>query len=232
MNQVSCILAAPDLLCEPALVQAAPASGIRVLRRSLDAADLLAAAAVDTSVPVVLSAGLPRLTPDCIARLQLQGRRVIGIAAESTDTDRIRQWGITSVIEISGVQATVSALALALSASVQEPRAATQPGVWATREPVTPAPMVPVPLRVTGTPPGEMQQKRGQVIAVWGPSGSPGRTTTALVMAGALAACGQRVLVVDGDTTAPSVTFLMGIVEDASGLVVATRYASQGRLTS
>ena len=58
------ILAIPDLDSEPDLVSSAALHGVVVARRSFDAADLLAAAAADTSMAVALSAGIPRLSGD------------------------------------------------------------------------------------------------------------------------------------------------------------------------
>ena len=52
------ILAAPDMDSEPELVAAATLHGVVVARRSFDAADLLAAAAADTSMAVAVSAGV------------------------------------------------------------------------------------------------------------------------------------------------------------------------------
>jgi Mrp family chromosome partitioning ATPase len=71
----------------------------------------------------------------------------------------------------------------------------------------------------------------GQVIAVWGPQGAPGRTLTALALSRLLGSMGKRVCLIDADTVAPALTMLTGIVEDASGIVVACRYAQRGSLT-
>ena len=63
------ILAIPDLDSEPDLVASAALHGVVVARRSFDAADLLAAAAADTSMAVALSAGIPRLSGDLVGRI-------------------------------------------------------------------------------------------------------------------------------------------------------------------
>lgn len=72
----------------------------------------------------------------------------------------------------------------------------------------------------------------GEVCAIWGPIGSHGRTTFAIGLAEALADSGERVLLIDADTSAPSVALTLGIEEDVSGIVVATRYAEQNALDS
>lgn len=72
--------------------------------------------------------------------------------------------------------------------------------------------------------------KRGRVVAVWGPIGSPGRTTVALEVADEAARLGVDALLIDADTYGPSVAHRLGVVTDASGLTAACRLAGQGRL--
>ena len=68
------ILALAGLGNEPDLVRAAQSTGLDVVRRCVDAADLLGAAAGDPACPVVIAATLPRLAPDVVSRL---GDRVV-----------------------------------------------------------------------------------------------------------------------------------------------------------
>jgi MinD-like ATPase involved in chromosome partitioning or flagellar assembly len=65
----------------------------------------------------------------------------------------------------------------------------------------------------------------GQIIAVWGPSGSPGRSTLALCLAATLARRDQRVMVVDGDSYAPSLAPMLGLHETQSGVQSLSRHA-------
>lgn len=67
-------------------------------------------------------------------------------------------------------------------------------------------------------------------MAVWGPPGSPGRTTTTLMLGRMLAANGSSVCLIDADTTAPSLLQVCGIAEHASSLVVACRFAERDSL--
>ena len=69
----------------------------------------------------------------------------------------------------------------------------------------------------------------GRVVVVWGPPGAPGRTTVAVALAAELAAHGDALLI-DADTEAPSVTQVLGLLDDASTIAVAARQASHGRL--
>ncbi|KAE8763931.1 AAA family ATPase [Georgenia thermotolerans] len=70
---------------------------------------------------------------------------------------------------------------------------------------------------------------RGRLVVVWGPPGAPGRTTVAVTLAAELATHGDALLV-DADTEAPSVTQVLGLLDDASAIAVAARQASHGRL--
>lgn len=83
----------------------------------------------------------------------------------------------------------------------------------------------------------------GTLVAVWGPPGSPGRTTIAVNIAAELArppavrargtepAPVPEVLLIDGDTHAPSVAQHLALLDESSGLVLAARAATHGRLT-
>ena len=69
------------------------------------------------------------------------------------------------------------------------------------------------------------------VIAVWGPAGSPGKSTIATNVAAELALSGQRVLLVDLDTLAPSLALGLGLVDTPAGLSACLRLAEQNRLS-
>ena len=65
----------------------------------------------------------------------------------------------------------------------------------------------------------------GQIVAVWGPAGSPGRSTLALCLAATLARRNQRVIVVDADSYAPSLAPMLGLHESQSGVQSLSRHA-------
>lgn len=71
-----------------------------------------------------------------------------------------------------------------------------------------------------------------KVFAVWGPAGSPGKSTIASNIACELALLGQRVLLIDLDTLSPSTSIALGLVETPAGLSACLRLADQGRFTS
>lgn len=69
-----------------------------------------------------------------------------------------------------------------------------------------------------------------RVIAVWGPQGSPGRSTVAIELAVELARTGRSTALVDADTVAPSLALLLGLGDDAPGIAAACRRAERGVL--
>lgn len=214
------ILATPDLDGEPDLVAAASLHGVVIARRSCDAADLLAAAAADTSMAVAVSAGVPRLSGDLVGRIIADERVVVGIAGNDEDERQLVAWHVRSIIRHHGdAVATMEQIARAVGSgdaqrrsseiSARNASAHDQPGLDATPD-TDPRPRC--------------------LIAVWGTSGAPGRTTTALAVAQSLANQGHEVCLADADTYAPSMLAQIAVNADTSGLVVACRQAENGTL--
>ena len=71
---------------------------------------------------------------------------------------------------------------------------------------------------------------RGTLVAVWGPVGSPGRTTIAVNLAAELAALGTSALLVDADTYGGCVAQTLAVLDESPGLAAATRAADHGTL--
>ncbi len=67
------------------------------------------------------------------------------------------------------------------------------------------------------------------MIAVWGPTGAPGRTTVATALAAALARH-HRTTLVDADPYGGTVAQVLGVLDEVSGLLAAARLASSGLL--
>ena len=76
-----------------------------------------------------------------------------------------------------------------------------------------------------------MSAAMSQVLAVWGPTGAPGRTTVAINLAAELALTGQRTLLIDADTYGGTVAASLGLIDEASGIAAACRLASQEKLS-
>ena len=68
-----------------------------------------------------------------------------------------------------------------------------------------------------------------KTIAVWGPVGSPGKSTIALNLACELALSGASVFLLDLDLVAPSLAQMLGLTEHPAGLAAACRLAAQNR---
>lgn len=75
--------------------------------------------------------------------------------------------------------------------------------------------------------PGGNQAK---IVVVWGPHGSPGRSTTAVNVAAEIAHAGHPVMLVDVDTWGPSVANMLGLLDEAAGVALACRAADRHRL--
>ncbi len=207
---VQIALGAPGLPFEPQLLAGAANAGIDVRRRCVDAADLLGACLGAPGLVAVITVGLPRLSAEAVSRLRAAGTQVVGIAVHPGDRVALDNLGVIEVLDT-----TVSAGELLESLANYLHLSAGMPGVWNV-EPVS-------------STIGEV--KKGRLIAVWGPAGAPGRTTTAMLLAQSLSAQG-RTVIIDADTAAPSVALKLGLADDLSGLIVACRHAEAGSLSS
>jgi MinD-like ATPase involved in chromosome partitioning or flagellar assembly len=70
----------------------------------------------------------------------------------------------------------------------------------------------------------------GASICVWGPAGSPGKSTLAANLACELALAGNSVILLDLDTYSPAQSDLFGLVDHPPGLASAARLLAQDRL--
>lgn len=68
------------------------------------------------------------------------------------------------------------------------------------------------------------------VVAVWGPTGAPGRSTVAMGIADEAAAAGATVLLIDADVYGGVLAAAFGLLDESPGLAGACRSASNGRL--
>lgn len=204
-------LAVPGLGCESQVIAGAGAHGIDVRRRCVDAADLLGACLSSPGLTAVITAGLPRLSADAVMRLHSAHSKVVAIAVRPEDRVTLESFGIDVIIECGEQPAEL----IARIASALQADEVTR-GVW--------------DLELVSAETSRDTSK-GRLIAVWGPPGAPGRSTTALVLAQCLSVH-SRTVVIDADTLAPSLALQLGIVDDLSGVILACRHAEIGGLTS
>jgi len=81
-----------------------------------------------------------------------------------------------------------------------------------------------------GSPTPRSDGPRGQVIAVWGPAGAPGRTSVAIAIAAELAAEGFSVVLADADTHSGAVAPALGLLDESPGFAAACRLAGADSL--
>ncbi len=177
--------------------------GLQVTRRCADLAELLGAAEAGLGDVAVISADLPMLDRTTIASLRTAGVVTLALVdpAEPWQRERMLALGVTAFVDMPGQD---------LPAAIT---------TWAGSE----APVSPEPEPVVD------DDFEGRVIAVWGPTGAPGRTTVAVNLAAVLAERGQRVLLVDADTYGASVAQVLGMLTESSGIAAAMRAVGTGQ---
>ena len=99
-----------------------------------------------------------------------------------------------------------------------------------TVSPITSTINTEVPTTISAEPP-LMTAASPRVIAVWGPVGSPGVTTTAISLAAICAQSGLSVVLCDADTRGASIAVALGLVDEVPGFAAACRLAGRGELT-
>jgi MinD-like ATPase involved in chromosome partitioning or flagellar assembly len=201
--------------------------GVAVVRRCLDVVDLLAVAASGQARAALVSATLRHLDADAVDRLAASDVVVVGVVGgEDAQTEaRIQAMGIRHVVPDDADAVLVAAVieqAVAGGMSADRGRRGyALPST--TRTSVAPP--------VAGTERIEPARGRGSIIAVWGPTGAPGRTTVGVLIADELARRGSSVLLVDADVYGGVVASVLGLLDESPGLAAACRHAASGRLT-
>jgi MinD-like ATPase involved in chromosome partitioning or flagellar assembly len=199
-------------------------SGLSVVRRCVDVADLLAAAASGTARAALVSAELRRLDREALSRLSACSIAVVGLVTPGDEAGerRLRQLGIDVLVSAdAGADRISSAVRDALHTAPDEPVEASIPNDETAETTHDGAP-------AAGDPP--VEPGSGRLIAVWGPTGAPGRTTVAANLAAELAALQLPALLVDADTYGGVVAQILGLLDEAPGLAAAARLANTGSL--
>jgi Flp pilus assembly CpaE family ATPase len=209
--------------------------GHRVVAEVPDADALAPRIAVAKPEVVIAAASAPHLSARLVAACDAHGVRLVVVG----DTPRERRFaaGFGVVDPVPG-PATWTLLPPGGSdgSSVATPVSLPPLPVVAPR-PVAPSPVEPpaaadVVSDTTSRRPVRSSVERGRVVAVWGPGGSPGRTSLAVALAGELAALGASVALADADTHGAAVAPSLGLLDEAPGFAAACRLAGTGSLTS
>jgi MinD-like ATPase involved in chromosome partitioning or flagellar assembly len=195
--------------------------GVTVVRRCVDVADLLAAASSGTARAVVLSADLRRLDREVLSRLYAVHVAVVGLVEPGDDDAerRLRQLGVPFVLPSdAGPDVVAETLVRAAALPLGDRASDLADPLAALPDLATPADESP-PL-----------SGPGRVVAVWGPTGAPGRTTVAVAVADEAARLGVPTLLVDADTYGGVVAQVLGILDESPGVAAAARLDNQGEL--
>ena len=226
------LTAVGDPAVEASLVAAfdRPSEPVEVVRRCVDVAELLAAAAAGLGRAALVSADLRRLDRDTVVRLTAARVGVVGLVAPGDDDARARclRLGVATVLAADSSPAEVAAALVAAATSTPAPGRRI--------DLADPADALDGPRLVAdddlggGVGPGGAGPGPGRVIAVWGPTGAPGRTLVATNLAAELALLGSPSLLVDADVYGGSVAQQLGLLDEAPGLAAAARAANLGSL--
>ncbi len=194
--------------------------GVAVVRRCVDVADLLAAAATGTAQAALLSADLRRLDAEAVARLEAAGVAVVGLVepGDQAAADRLLRIGVVRVL---AADADPAVIAQALREAVD--------GVPVTGHDIA-DPRAALPALGSPEPPSTSDAADGRVVAVWGPTGAPGRTTVAVGLADEASRLGIRTLLVDADVYGGVIAQVLGLLDESPGLAGAARLAASGTL--
>lgn len=178
-----------------------------LVRRCVDVAELIAVAQAGGVAVAAVDLSVPDLDLEAVRAVQAAGVSLVGLGP----TDRAEALGVDAVGAGTAVLDAVRAVRVA----------ADEPASGDDRAGGVPAHLDDGDRRVTG--------RRGTVIAVWGPSGAPGRSTVALALSDELGRGERRCVLVDADTYGGAQAQQLGLLDEVSGLMAACRVANQGR---
>ena len=198
---------------------------VSVVRRCVDVVELLALAGTGLATCALVSAELRRFDADAFDRLRAAEVVVVGVIqrGDAEAEQSLAVLGVRHFVPadaVSEVFATV--LATAVETGVVEPSRNAFGDPSAATHAVIPPTGTAQPVR----PPTE----RGSVIAVWGPTGAPGRTTVAVGLADELARLERSALLIDSDVYGGVIASTLGLLDESPGLAAACRTAGSSRL--
>jgi Flp pilus assembly CpaE family ATPase len=205
----------------------AGSSDLEIVRRCVDVVELVSVAAAGQAVAALVDAQLRRLDADAVDRLTAAGVAVVGVTRLAGDDELLRSAGVDFVVPADAgaeVVASVVQAAVADKADEGTGRAYSDP-VFATGSLIALRPPGPGPAVTHGE-----GVRRGSVIAVWGPTGAPGRTTVAVTLADELARLSAPTLLVDADVYGGVIASALGLLDESPGLAAACRQAQSRRL--
>lgn len=211
-ERTAVLVAAGGASWEVAVLGALDSAGMVVLRRCVDLADLLATATSGQATAAVVSGDLPGLDADAVGHLVRHEVRVVAVAADRDEQDRLGRIGVAATVRSVGVPP--DDVARAVIDVVEDAAVGGLP---------------PDPLPEQPLPGSSARGAAGRLVAVWGPAGAPGRTTVAVGLA-AERATREPCVLVDADPYGGAVAQALGVLDEVSGLLAAARLANTGSL--
>ncbi|MGB3187304.1 MAG: hypothetical protein WBB15_15730 [Ornithinimicrobium sp.] len=220
---------------------------VYVARRCADLAELLGCAASGVGSLAAVSVDLRGCDRSAIATLHEHGIRVLGVFAPGDEAGQrtLQRWGVVFTVSADAAEDVVHAALAALVAetaslpSTEVAGVATQASehdkvadldaefaAYLQSSADSGVPESPSGSQATTA---SQPRTRGQIVAVWGPIGGPGRSTVALNVAAELAVA-EGVLLVDADTYGASLGQMLAILDEAPGIAAAARAADNGTL--
>ncbi|HET6165740.1 MAG TPA: hypothetical protein VFE07_02850 [Marmoricola sp.] len=188
---------------EAGVLEALARAGIVVARRCVDVPDLMAAASSGGAAVAIVGGDVPHLDAEVVSHLLRYDVRTLAVTTDPLVGERLARLGVVETVPPTGPD-VVGAVERIAADDVS-------------------AELAPV---------GRHQEDKsasGRVLAVWGPAGSPGRTTVAVGLAAELASS-ARTLLVDADPYGGTVAQTLGILDEMSGLLSVARMANLGTL--
>ena len=168
-----------------------------MVRRCADLAETLAVVAAGIGDVVLIDVSVRGLGRDAIAAM-MRDAAVVGLRSQE-DSDQTAL-GLRHVLfASSSIEEILATVTAAVSGEQEEGASWLQEAA------------------------GTDEESDGRLVAVWGPGGAPGRSTLAVNLAAEAAAAGADTVLVDADTYGPSQSQLLGVLDEAPGLVAAAR---------
>lgn len=196
------LLCIPDLEQSHALRSGLVDRGFSVVRDCVDAVDLAAAALVEPGLCAVISQRTQRLTADVLHRLTDHVSRIVLIGEEPFII------GNTPRLTHINLPTTADELVMKVEAALMSTHDVAETLDVALVD----------------------QAQRATVVAVWGTSGAPGRSTMAIALADQAARAGVMTCLVDADIEGSAIGTHVGLAREGDCLLLACRLAERSGL--
>lgn len=217
MPAIGIVTAIANPALEAVVIRGLAESGdeVQVVRRCVEVSDVLAVAASGRARAVVIGDNLAGLDADVVRQLAAYGVVPIALAEPH------HRWPSAYAIDIVlDAAATPGDLADRI---VTAARTGVRDLTLASADAASTPPE-------GAAPPVSTATARGTVIAVWGPTGAPGRSTVALGIADEAARLEHPTLLVDADPYGGAQAAMLGLLDESPGIAAACRAAAAGTL--